>query len=76
MMTGMTYVLIPGAGGAAWYWHLVEEELRHPPALPRPPMMSLVFAGWRPKRRIDFGLHGCQRITRTTLDLPGALVCP
>ncbi len=23
-----TYVLIPGAGGSAWYWHLVEAELR------------------------------------------------
>jgi pimeloyl-ACP methyl ester carboxylesterase len=23
----MTYVLIPGAGGDAWYWHLVEREL-------------------------------------------------
>jgi Lysophospholipase len=23
----MTFVLIPGAGGAAWYWHLVEREL-------------------------------------------------
>jgi pimeloyl-ACP methyl ester carboxylesterase len=23
-----TYVLIPGAGGSAWYWHLVEPELR------------------------------------------------
>lgn len=23
-----TYVLIPGAGGAAWYWHLLEAELR------------------------------------------------
>jgi pimeloyl-ACP methyl ester carboxylesterase len=29
-MTGeaATYVLIPGAGGSAWYWHLVESELR------------------------------------------------
>lgn len=24
----MTYVLIPGAGGAAWYWHRLEPELR------------------------------------------------
>jgi pimeloyl-ACP methyl ester carboxylesterase len=24
----MTYVLIPGAGGTAWYWHLVEAKLR------------------------------------------------
>jgi pimeloyl-ACP methyl ester carboxylesterase len=24
----MTYVLIPGAGGTAWTWHLVEAELR------------------------------------------------
>lgn len=24
----MTYVLIPGAGGAAWYWHRVEAQLR------------------------------------------------
>ena len=24
----MTYALIPGAGGAAWYWHRVEAELR------------------------------------------------
>src|SRR5919202_535904 len=23
-----TYVLIPGAGGDAWYWHLLEAELR------------------------------------------------
>jgi pimeloyl-ACP methyl ester carboxylesterase len=23
-----TYVLIPGAGGSAWYWHLVDAELR------------------------------------------------
>lgn len=23
-----TYVLIPGAGGAAWYWHRVEPKLR------------------------------------------------
>jgi pimeloyl-ACP methyl ester carboxylesterase len=22
------YVLIPGAGGDAWYWHLLEPELR------------------------------------------------
>jgi hypothetical protein len=25
---GVTYVLIPGAGGSAWYWHRVEAELR------------------------------------------------
>ena len=25
----MSYVLIPGAGGDAWYWHAVERELRH-----------------------------------------------
>jgi pimeloyl-ACP methyl ester carboxylesterase len=24
----MTFVLIPGAGGSAWYWHRVEPELR------------------------------------------------
>jgi len=24
-----TYVLIPGAGGSAWYWHRVAAELRH-----------------------------------------------
>jgi len=24
----VTYVLIPGAGGDAWYWHAVERELR------------------------------------------------
>jgi pimeloyl-ACP methyl ester carboxylesterase len=24
----VTYVLVPGAGGAAWYWHLVVDELR------------------------------------------------
>jgi pimeloyl-ACP methyl ester carboxylesterase len=29
-MTGVTYVLIPGAGGSAWYWHRVAAELgRH-----------------------------------------------
>ena len=27
-MTGLTYVLIPGAGGSAWYWHRLEPELR------------------------------------------------
>jgi pimeloyl-ACP methyl ester carboxylesterase len=27
-MTGRTYVLIPGAGGSAWYWHLIVPELR------------------------------------------------
>src|SRR5262245_6609085 len=26
--TKLTFVLIPGAGGSAWYWHLVERELR------------------------------------------------
>ena len=26
--TGVTFVLVPGAGGSAWYWHLVEPELR------------------------------------------------
>jgi pimeloyl-ACP methyl ester carboxylesterase len=25
----VTYVLIPGAGGDAWYWHLVDHELGH-----------------------------------------------
>ena len=24
----VSYVLVPGAGGNAWYWHLVEGELR------------------------------------------------
>jgi len=24
----VTYILIPGAAGAAWYWHLLEAELR------------------------------------------------
>src|SRR5262245_3385797 len=24
----VTYCLVPGAGGSAWYWHLVEAELR------------------------------------------------
>ncbi|HZB83565.1 MAG TPA: alpha/beta hydrolase [Rubrobacteraceae bacterium] len=24
----VTYILIPGAGGAAWYWHLLKAELR------------------------------------------------
>src|ERR671932_2603625 len=24
----VTYILIPGAGGVAWYWHLLEAELR------------------------------------------------
>jgi pimeloyl-ACP methyl ester carboxylesterase len=28
VVTGSTFVLIPGAGGSAWYWHLVEPELR------------------------------------------------
>jgi pimeloyl-ACP methyl ester carboxylesterase len=27
-MTGLTWVLIPGAGGSAWYWHLLEPKLR------------------------------------------------
>jgi pimeloyl-ACP methyl ester carboxylesterase len=27
-MNRMTYVLVPGAGGSAWYWHRVESELR------------------------------------------------
>jgi pimeloyl-ACP methyl ester carboxylesterase len=27
-VTEVTYVLIPGAGGSAWYWHLVDAELR------------------------------------------------
>jgi pimeloyl-ACP methyl ester carboxylesterase len=27
-MANLTFVLIPGAGGSAWYWHLVEPELR------------------------------------------------
>jgi pimeloyl-ACP methyl ester carboxylesterase len=27
-VTGTTYVLVPGAGGHAWYWHRVEAELR------------------------------------------------
>ena len=26
--TKLTFVLIPGAGGSPWYWHLVEQELR------------------------------------------------
>ncbi|MDN5760450.1 MAG: alpha/beta hydrolase, partial [Tomitella sp.] len=28
-MQNITFALIPGAGGSAWYWHLVERELRH-----------------------------------------------
>src|SRR3954471_6632801 len=24
-----TFLLIPGAGGASWYWHLVARRLRH-----------------------------------------------
>jgi pimeloyl-ACP methyl ester carboxylesterase len=28
IVTGVTFVLIPGAGGSAWYWHLVDAELR------------------------------------------------
>lgn len=27
-MQNVTFVLIPGAGGSAWYWHLVEAKLR------------------------------------------------
>jgi pimeloyl-ACP methyl ester carboxylesterase len=27
-MQNVTFVLIPGAGGSAWYWHLVEPNLR------------------------------------------------
>src|SRR5687768_4786827 len=27
-MSMTTFVLVPGAGGAAWYWHRVERELR------------------------------------------------
>ncbi len=27
-MKDVTFVLIPGAGGSAWYWHLVEQRLR------------------------------------------------
>ena len=27
----VSYVLVPGAGGNAWYWHLVEGELRARP---------------------------------------------
>ena len=27
-MTNATYVLIHGAGDSAWYWHLVDGELR------------------------------------------------
>ncbi|MGH9437264.1 MAG: alpha/beta fold hydrolase [Terriglobia bacterium] len=27
-MEDTTFILIPGAGGSAWYWHLVEPELR------------------------------------------------
>ena len=27
-MTYMRFVLVPGAGGSGWYWHLVEPELR------------------------------------------------
>lgn len=26
-MQDVTFVLIPGAGGSAWYWHLVEPKL-------------------------------------------------
>lgn len=27
-MQDVSFVLIPGAGGSAWYWHLVEREMR------------------------------------------------
>ena len=27
-MANVTFILIPGAGGSAWYWHLVEPKLR------------------------------------------------
>ena len=27
-MPTATFILVPGAGGSAWYWHLVEPELR------------------------------------------------
>src|SRR5262245_34938252 len=27
-MPGATFVLVPGAGGSAWYWHLVAPQLR------------------------------------------------
>ncbi|MYV97487.1 alpha/beta fold hydrolase, partial [Streptomyces sp. SID3343] len=27
-MTDAVYVLVPGAGGGTWYWHVVEAELR------------------------------------------------
>jgi pimeloyl-ACP methyl ester carboxylesterase len=27
-LTRLTFVLIPGAGGSVWYWHLVEAQLR------------------------------------------------
>jgi pimeloyl-ACP methyl ester carboxylesterase len=27
-MASLRYVLVPGAGGSAWYWHLVEPRLR------------------------------------------------
>ncbi len=28
MVQDVTFALIPGAGGSAWYWHLVEQQLR------------------------------------------------
>jgi pimeloyl-ACP methyl ester carboxylesterase len=28
IVNGLTFILIPGAGGSAWYWHLVVPELR------------------------------------------------
>ena len=27
-MSKITFILIPGAGGSAWYWHLVAPKLR------------------------------------------------
>jgi thioesterase domain-containing protein len=27
-MSSLNYVLVPGTGGSAWYWHLVDAELR------------------------------------------------
>jgi pimeloyl-ACP methyl ester carboxylesterase len=28
-MSNLTFILIPGAGGSAWYWHLVAPKLEH-----------------------------------------------
>ena len=28
MTSSRTYVLVPGAGGDSWYWHLVAQRLR------------------------------------------------